>query len=92
MKDKAPTYQTKLMILGHRLGQQSGLYESSGRYSTIFLHGLVFRVYLALAKIGNNTKYSQIVSTYAVYLKKQVLHNKQNEKRLRQACSTVNRA
>ena len=40
-----PNIQNVLTNIGHRLGHQSGLDESSGRISTTFLYGIEFRVH-----------------------------------------------
>ena len=55
-----------LKTIAHRVGQQSGLDESSGRKSTIFPHGIAFRIYLTFSKIGKNIDYSQL-STYTYF-------------------------
>ena len=46
---------------GYRFGHQSGLDESSGRHSTIFLHGIALRVCFVFSSIGNNTKYLRML-------------------------------
>ena len=40
-----------LTNIGHRLGHQSGLDESSRRTSTVFLYGIAFHVYVVFSKI-----------------------------------------
>ena len=47
-----PNIQNLLTIIGHCFGHQSGIDESSGRSSTIFLSGIAFRVYLLFAQTG----------------------------------------
>ena len=44
-------YKHILTIIEHRFGHQSGLYESSGRQSSIFRNCVAFRVYLMISKI-----------------------------------------
>ena len=40
-----------LTNIGHRFGHQNRLYESPGRYSTIFRNGFAFHVYPVLSKM-----------------------------------------
>ena len=51
-----PNIHNIITIVGHRVGHQSSLGESSGRISTICLSGIVFRVYSVFSKIGTNIK------------------------------------
>ena len=55
--DKRNKFHHILTIIGHRFGHLSGLDESSARDSSIFLHGIAFRVYLASSKTIENTTY-----------------------------------
>ena len=43
--------------IGHRVGHQSGLNESSGRNWPTFLNGVAFRVYLMFSDIGQDITY-----------------------------------
>ena len=67
-------------IVGHRVGHQSGLDESSERKSTTFLNGIVFRVYLAFSGIAQNAKYSQILIKTVIETKDMLFFNKTNGK------------
>ena len=62
-------YWQILTNIGHRVGHQSGLYESSGRNSTIFLHGIAFRVYLVFSKIGKHSTHWQTLPKTYIYQK-----------------------
>ena len=46
-----PNIYNLLTKNGRRFDHQSDLDESSGRYSTIFQHGIAFRVYLLCSEI-----------------------------------------
>ena len=52
--------------IGHRVGHQSGLDESSGGNSITFLYGIAFRVDSMLFQIGKNTKYIKILAKVVV--------------------------
>ena len=57
------TKYTKYILtnIGHRLGHQSGLDESSGQHEfSRYLHGFAFRVYVVFSKSGKNIRYSQM--------------------------------
>ena len=43
-----------LTIIEHRFGHQSGLDESSGRFFSVFLHGIALRVYLMFSGNEHN--------------------------------------
>ena len=82
-----------LTNIGHRFGHQSGVYKSSGQNSAAISIAYSFRVSLVFSKICINSKHQ---SKY-IFLSKTDMFEKgaslfKKEKRLRQACSAVNRA
>ena len=63
-----------LIGIGHRLRQQPGLDESSGRNLETFLHGVAFSVYLMFSKTGKNTWCWHIVANH--FLQKRYVFKK----------------
>ena len=55
-----PNIYDTLTIIGHRFGHQSGLDKSSGRNSTVCLHGIVSRIYLMFSQIAK----TQVITEY----------------------------
>ena len=51
-----------LTNVGHRVGHQSGLDESSGQIPAAILNVFAFRVYLVFSNIGKNIKHGQILT------------------------------
>ena len=75
-----------LTTSGHSFGHQSGLDESSGRDSTMFLYGIAFHVYLMFSKKSTNTRCSQIFTKELTFCEKgMLLKNIEKRKRLRPA-------
>ena len=89
-----PNISNILTNIGHRFGHQSGLYESSAQNSAAILIAYSFRVYLLFSKICINCKYHK--KKHGFVKKRTCLEKrcrfKTKKKRLRQACSAVNRA
>ena len=47
--------------IGHRVGHQSGVDESSGKNAAAILNVFAFHVYLVFSEIGNSTTHLQIL-------------------------------
>ena len=77
--------------IGHRFGQQSGLYKNSRRNSTAFRHRNAFRVYLVFSKKGKNTKYDQksMFATKTDLFEKKVVSFSEEKKTPAAACDSA---
>ena len=58
-----------LTIVGHCFGHQSGLDESSGRNSTIFLYGITMHVYLMFQKVTTHNDFWQMITKASLFEK-----------------------
>ena len=83
-----PKIQNIMTNIGRRVGHQSGLDVSSGRNSTTFVPGIVFRFYLVFSKTGK-TLHIDKYRLKRSFTKKHVVFNK---KRLRHARNPVSGA
>ena len=54
-----PNMYNILIIIGHRFGHQSGLDETSGRFSTTILHGTAFPIDLVLNRKTNKHNHNK---------------------------------